>query len=163
MVARRLQTTEPLSEQRVLMRAAHLIFFSAFLVPGFDYRFGWSQLPLWITTVSQALVFSGVLLTLWVMASNSFASRIVEITADQRVISTGPYRFVRHPMYFGAIIVLLFTPLALGSYWAVPGFVLVIPLVVLRLLSEERLLRQQLPGYSAYCLRTRFRLFPLVW
>ena len=77
------------------------------------------------------------------------------------MISTGPYRLVRHPMYFGAV--LLFSSLALGSWWALPGFLLVIPLIVLRLLNEEKLLRRDLPGYSDYCLRTRSRLFPLLW
>ncbi len=85
------------------------------------------------------------------------------MSPGQRLISTGPYRWVRHPMYFGAIVVLLFTPLALGSYWALPGFALVIPFIVLRLLGEERILCRELPGYAEYCQRTRFRLVPLLW
>src|SRR2546429_9280954 len=107
---------------------------------------GWSRVPLWLTILSQLFVFTGYLITLWVMKENSFASRTVQIEEGQRVISTGPYRFVRHPMYFGAVLMLLFTPLALGSWWALPGFLFVIPLIVLRLLNEEKLLCRDLPG-----------------
>ncbi len=163
LVARRLQTREKIEEQGAIIRIARLVFFVALLLPGFDDRFGWSHLPLWATFFSQALVLVGLLITSWVMATNSFASRIIEVSPGQRVISTGPYRWVRHPMYFGAIVVLLFTPLALGSYWALPGFALVIPFIVLRLLGEERILRRELPGYAEYCQRTRFRLVPLLW
>jgi protein-S-isoprenylcysteine O-methyltransferase Ste14 len=97
------------------------------------------------------------------MKENSFASRTVQVEEGQRVISTGPYRLVRHPMYSGAVVMLLFTPLALGSWWALPGYLLVIPLIVLRLLHEEKMLCRELPGYSDYCLRTRFRLLPFLW
>ncbi len=97
------------------------------------------------------------------MKENSFASRTVQVEEGQKVISTGPYRLVRHPMYFGGVLMLFFTPLALGSWWALPGFLLVIPLIVLRLLNEEKMLCRDLPGYSGYCLRTRSRLLPLLW
>src|SRR5947208_813249 len=102
-------------------------------------------------------------ITLWVMKENSFASRTVQIEEGQRVISTGPYGLVRHPMYFGAVLMLFFLTPALGSWWALPDFLLVIPLIVLRLLKEEKMLCRDLPGYSDYCLRTRYRLLPLLW
>jgi len=111
-----------------------------------DFRFAWSRVPLWLTILSQLLVFAGYLITLWVMKENSFASRTVQIEEGQRVISSGPYRLVRHPMYFGAVLMLLFTPSALGSWWALPGFLLVIPLIVLRLLNEEKMLCRDLPA-----------------
>jgi protein-S-isoprenylcysteine O-methyltransferase Ste14 len=163
LVQRRLQTKEKVSMQRWIMKVAHVIFYGALLLPGLDHRFGWSHLPLWVILVSQVLVLVGLLITFWVTSVNSFASRIIEIAEDQTVISSGPYRLVRHPMYFGAILVLLFTPLALGSWWALPGFALVIPIIVLRLLNEEQLLRRELPGYEEYCRRTRFRLIPFAW
>ncbi|TMA08742.1 MAG: isoprenylcysteine carboxylmethyltransferase family protein [Deltaproteobacteria bacterium] len=97
--------------------------------------------------LSQLFVFVGLLITLWVMKENSFASRIVQVEEGQKVISTGPYRLVRHPMYFGAVLMLLFTPLALGSWWALPGFLAVIPLIVLRLLNEEKMLFRLLPPH----------------
>ena len=163
LVERRLRTKEKTSEQQTIIRGAQWIAFVSLVIPGFDYRFGWSRVPLWLTILSQLFVFTGYLITLWVMKENSFASRTVQIEEGQRVISTGPYRLVRHPMYFGAVLMLLFMSPALGSWWALPGFLLVIPLIVLRLLNEEKMLCRDLPGYSDYCLRTRYRLLPLLW
>jgi protein-S-isoprenylcysteine O-methyltransferase Ste14 len=163
LVERRLRTQEKITAQKTIIRAAQWVVFASLLIPGLDYRFGWSRVPLWLTILSQLFVFAGYLITLWVMKENSFASRTVQIEEGQKVISTGPYRLVRHPMYFGAVLMLLFAPLALGSWWALPGFLLVIPLIVLRLLNEERMLCRDLPGYSDYCLRTRSRLLPLLW
>jgi protein-S-isoprenylcysteine O-methyltransferase Ste14 len=111
----------------------------------------------------QALILGGLLLVVWVMKVNSFASRTIQVEAGQRVISTGPYRMVRHPLYSGSLVMWLATPLALGSYIAWPAFALLIPFYVFRLLNEEKVLRQELPGYPEYCLRTRFRLVPFVW
>ena len=163
LVERRLRTEEKISKQKTIIQWAKLIVFSSLLITGLDYRFGSSRVPLWLTILSQVLVFAGYLITLWVMKENSFASRTVQVEEGQKVISTGPYRLVRHPMYFGGVLMLLFTPLALGSWWALPGFLLVIPLTVFRLLNEEKMLCRDLPGYSDYCLRTRSRLLPLIW
>jgi protein-S-isoprenylcysteine O-methyltransferase Ste14 len=168
LVERRLQTREKVAEQKVIMRLAALIFFGAFLLPGFDFRYGWSQrsfggVPVWLMILSGAIALAGYLMTYWVLVTNSYASRIIQVEKEQRVISVGPYRIVRHPMYLGALISLVFAPLALGSYWAVPAFALVIPVIVLRLLNEEKILRQELAGYSEYCSHTRWRLIPFVW
>ncbi len=163
LVERRLRTEEKITTQKTIIRWAQWVVFLSLVIPGLDFRFAWSRVPLWLTILSQLFVFAGYLVTLWVMKENSFASRTVQIEEGQRVISTGPYRLVRHPMYFGAVLMLLFTPPALGSWWALPGFLLVIPLIALRLLNEEKMLRRDLPGYSEYCLRTRSRLLPLLW
>jgi protein-S-isoprenylcysteine O-methyltransferase Ste14 len=108
----RMRTNENIREQKLIMRLARFVFAAVFFLPGFDHRFGWSRIPLWVTILSQAIALVGYLLTYWVMKVNSFASRIIEIQSGQKVISTGPYRFVRHPMYLGAIILSLFMPLA---------------------------------------------------
>jgi protein-S-isoprenylcysteine O-methyltransferase Ste14 len=168
LMERRLQSKENLREQRLLVRSLRLFFFPAFLIPGFDYRFGWSRailgaVPLWLTLLSQALALVGLGLIFWVFRTNTFASRTIQVETDQRVISSGPYRFVRHPMYLGSIIMWLSIPLALGSYVAVPAFALLVPFYVVRLLHEEKFLRRELPGYSDYCQRTRFRLVPWTW
>ncbi len=163
LVERRMRTQEKVTEQKTIAQWVRFVLFGSLVIPGLDYRFGWSRVPLWLAILSQLFVFVGYLITLWVMKENSFASRTVQIEEGQKVISTGPYRLVRHPMYFGAVLMLLFTPLALGSWWALPGFLLVIPLIVLRLLREEEMLCRGLPGYSDYCLRTRSRLLPLLW
>jgi protein-S-isoprenylcysteine O-methyltransferase Ste14 len=168
LVERRLQSKEKVGEQKLIMKFAKLIFLAAFLIPGFDFRFGWSRktfgaVPVWLMICSGAIALAGYLMTYWVMGTNSYASRIIQVEKDQRVISIGPYRIVRHPMYLGGVISILFTPLALGSYWALPAFALILPVIVLRLLNEEKILRQELPGYSEYCQSTRCRLIPLVW
>jgi protein-S-isoprenylcysteine O-methyltransferase Ste14 len=168
LVERRLQAKEKIGEQKLIMKFAKVIFIAAFLIPGFDFRFGWSRrtfgaVPIWLMICSGAIALAGYLMTYWVMSANSYASRIIQVEKDQRVISIGPYRIVRHPMYLGAIISILFIPLALGSYWAVPVFALIIPVIILRILNEEKVLRQELAGYSEYCQSTRSRLIPRVW
>src|SRR5208337_1298206 len=168
LMERRLQSKEKVSEQRLLMRVTKPFFLAAFLLPGLDYRWGWSRtffggVPLWLILVSEVLVLGGFLLVFWVMKVNSFASRTIQVEAGQKVISTGPYAFVRHPLYSGSVVMWLSAPLALGSYIAWPAFALLIPFYVIRLLNEEKVLRQELPGYSEYCLHTRFRLVPFIW
>ena len=168
LIERRLQSKEKVSEQRVLIRLLKPIFFAAFLLPGLDYRFGWSRtslgaVPLWLTLFAQVLILGGLLLVFWVLKVNSFASRTIQVETGQSVISSGPYSMVRHPMYSGSVVMWLSIPLALGSYVAWPAFALLIPLYVFRLLNEEKVLRQELSGYSEYCLRTRYRLVPFVW
>ena len=163
LIERRLRRGETVREQKLIMKLIAAIMLIAFLIPGLDHRFGWSHLPLWLTTVAEAFVLGGYVMIFWTLKSNSFAASTSRVESGQRVISTGPYGIVRHPMYLGVDIWLLFTPVALGSYFALPAFLLLIPLVVLRLLNEEKVLRQELPGYSEYCLHTRFRLIPFVW
>jgi len=167
LIERRLQTEEKVREQKLLIRLLKPIFFLALLLPGLDYRWGWSRtlgaVPLWLILLSHALVLGGLLFAFWVMRVNSFASRTIQVEAGQKVISTGPYRLIRHPLYSGSLVMLLFTPLALGSYFALPAFALLLPVYVFRLLNEEKVLRQELQGYCEYCLRTRFRLIPFVW
>ncbi|MGD0680900.1 MAG: isoprenylcysteine carboxylmethyltransferase family protein [Terracidiphilus sp.] len=165
---RRLRNKERFEEQKLLLRWGKPFYLVAFLLPGCDYRWGWSRtlvggVPLWLTIFSLAMVFGSLLLIFRVLYVNRFASRIVEVEAGQTVISHGPYRVVRHPYYFATVLLWLFTPLALGSWVALPAFVLLIPFYVIRLLNEEKVLRAQLTGYAEYCQRTRFRLIPLVW
>ena len=150
------------------MQAGNLLFFAVFLLPGFDYRLGWScrllgAVPPWLSVAADVLVVGGLILVFWTFQVNSFASRTIEVEAGQRVISSGPYALVRHPLYAGSLLIWLSTPLALGSYAAWPAFALLVPFYVYRLLNEEKFLRLELPGYSEYCLRTRFRLVPYVW
>jgi protein-S-isoprenylcysteine O-methyltransferase Ste14 len=154
---------ETVREQKLIMKLVPAIMLIAFPLPGLDHRFGWSHTPLWLTVVAEASVLGGCLMIFWTLKSNSFAASTIRVESAQRVISTGLYGVVRHPMYLGAAIWLLFTPLALGSYFALPVFALLIPLIVFRLLNEEKVLRQELPGYADYCLHTRFRLVPCLW
>ncbi|MGO9646779.1 MAG: methyltransferase family protein [Terriglobales bacterium] len=163
LIERRMQRKEKVHEQKLIIRFGFATWLIGYLLPGLDHRFGWSHLPLWLTILSQAFVLGGCLMIFWVLKANSFAAATIRVEPGQKVISSGPYRIVRHPMYLGAGVMFLFAPLALGSYFALPVFALFIPIIVFRLLNEEKVLRQELPGYPEYCLRTRFRLVPLVW
>jgi protein-S-isoprenylcysteine O-methyltransferase Ste14 len=167
-VERRLQSREKIGEQQWIVRSLKLVAFLAFLLPGLDYRFGWSRsvlepMPLWLMVVAHAAILGAFLMVVWVMAVNRFASRTIQVEANQPVISSGPYHIVRHPIYAASLIMWLAIPLALGSYVALPVFVLMIPVYVLRLLNEEKVLRRDLSGYSEYCVTTPFRLVPHVW
>jgi protein-S-isoprenylcysteine O-methyltransferase Ste14 len=160
---RRSLLKEKVPEQKRIMGLIYVVWLAASLLPGFDHRYGWSRVPLWLTVLSQIFVAGGLLMTYWVVKINRFAARTIQVESGQSVISDGPYRTIRHPMYAGMCVMWLCTPLALGSYFALPAFALLIPLVVLRLLNEEKVLRQELAGYNEYCSRTHFRLVPFVW
>jgi protein-S-isoprenylcysteine O-methyltransferase Ste14 len=163
LIERRLKMKEEVREQKRIMAFVYTAWLIAFVLPGLDHRFGWSHLPLWVTVFSQAVVFGGYAMTFWVVKVNRFAGRTIQVESSQKVVSSGPYHLIRHPMYLGICAIWLLTPLALGSYLTLPAFVLIIPLIVLRLLNEEKVLRQELPGYADYCLHTRFRLVPFLW
>jgi len=98
-----------------------------------------------------------------VFKENSYAGRTIEVVKGQKVIFTGPYAIIRHPMYLGSIVMYIATPIALGSYWALPPFLLMLPVFVYRILNEEEVLRRGLPGYKEYCKKTRYRLLPFIW
>jgi len=163
LVERRMQFKEKVGAQKRIMAFAYVMWLVAMVLASLDHRHAWSRVPLWMTIVSQAVVFGGYATTLWVAKVNRFAARTIQVESDQKVISDGPYGIVRHPMYLGICAMWLCTPLALGSYITLPAFLILIPMIVLRLLNEEKVLRQELPGYPEYCLHTRFRLVPLVW
>jgi protein-S-isoprenylcysteine O-methyltransferase Ste14 len=168
LVKRRMQRKEPVKAQKTIMKATYVVFVIAFLIPGSDFRFGWTRewlgaVPLWLKVASLLMVLGGTLITYWVMDVNRYAASTIQVEADQKVISTGPYKWVRHPMYFGILVMMLFAPLALASYVAWPFFALVLPVLALRLLNEEKVLRRELPGYAEYCEGTRYRLIPYIW
>lgn len=165
---RRLQRKEKSREQKLLRRMFLPVGAIGSVLPGLDYRFGWSRtylggVPLWLILLSQTLVLGGLVVVFWAMKVNSFASRTIQVETGQTTISSGPYSLVRHPFYTGRLMTVLFTAPALGSYFAWPVLALYILFFVLRLLNEEKALRRELPGYPEYCLRTRFRLLPLIW
>jgi len=113
--------------------------------------------------ISDILVLAGYLLVARVFRENSYTSRIVEVDTGQKVISTGPYAVVRHPMYTGVLVMYGFTPLALGSYWALIASFFLVIIIILRLLSEEKFLSQSLEGYREYLQKVRYRIIPGIW
>ena len=163
LLERRMRTRELEKEQSLLIKLSLLWFVLTFLLPGFDRRFGWSDVPFWVVIVADVLVLLSYCLFIVVVRENTYASRVVEVERGQEVISSGPYSIVRHPMYLGVLVMYVCTPLALGSSWALIPAVLIIPVIIARIRNEEKVLQRDLPGYSQYMQTTRFRVVPGVW
>lgn len=160
---RRMMFREKEAEQKAIIKIANIPFFVGLMIPGLDFRFGWSHVPLWLVIAAHAGILLSYSMVFFAFKENAFAGRTVEIFKGQKVIDTGPYAMVRHPMYAGLIPLFLFVPLALGSYW---GLLLMIPVcaaIIFRMFNEEKVLRRDLPGYAAYCEKVRYRLVPNIW
>jgi protein-S-isoprenylcysteine O-methyltransferase Ste14 len=157
----------PLAEkepaQRIIMALVSLGFIALGVVPALDRRFGWSHVPVWVVLAGDLVMLAGWLGIYFVFRENSFAAATIQSSADQRVISTGPYAIVRHPMYAAALVMLLGISPALGSWWGLPVLAAILPALIWRLIDEERFLVQHLPGYREYRQRVRYRLLPFVW
>jgi protein-S-isoprenylcysteine O-methyltransferase Ste14 len=149
--------------QKVIISIAFLSFFALAIVSVLDHRLGWSDVPAWVSVLGNVLVALGLMIDLRVFRENSYGASTIEKMEGQRVISTGPYAVMRHPMYVGAAIMMLGVPLALGSYWGLLFMLIIIPILMLRILDEEKLLRRELDGYDAYARDVRYRLVPGIW
>jgi protein-S-isoprenylcysteine O-methyltransferase Ste14 len=168
LLERRMIRKEKIGAQKIilfLMKEVSVVFY---LLCGLDNRFGWSRtylvaVPWWLTSLALLLYAGCYFLFIPVLNANRFAASIIQIETGQTIADTGPYRFVRHPMYSVAIVLWFWMPLALGSFVALPVALLIIPILMWRLLNEEKFLRHELPGYAEYCRRTRHRLIPFVW
>jgi protein-S-isoprenylcysteine O-methyltransferase Ste14 len=149
--------------QKIVQMITSIVFLGDFAVPAFDHRFGWSSVPVWAAVIGDLMMLVGFAITFAVFKANSFTSGIIEVAEDQKVISTGPYAIVRHPLYSGGLIMLFGIPPALGSWW---GMLVNLPLlaaIIWRLLDEERFLVEKLTGYAEYRESVRYRLVPFVW
>lgn len=131
--------------------------------PAIDHRFAWSTVPPYVSFAGDGLVALGLLIIFLVFKENTFTSAVIEVDAEQTVIATGPYRLVRHPMYAGALVMLLGVPLALGSRWGLLTIIPIALVIVWRLLDEEKFLARNLPGYSEYRSKVKARLVPFIW
>ena len=149
--------------QKIIQGVAALIFLGILVVPALDHRFGWSAAPAWVPIAGDLLVVASLSGIFVVFRENTYTSATVQVAQDQRVISTGPYRIVRHPMYSAALLLFVGTPLALGSFVGLVFFVPILLAIVWRLVDEERLLARELAGYEEYRQTVRFRLVPRVW
>jgi protein-S-isoprenylcysteine O-methyltransferase Ste14 len=149
--------------QRIIMVFTSLGFIALLVVPALDHRFGWSAVPLWGVVLGDILVAIGFYLIFLVYRENSFAAATIEVATEQKIITTGPYAVVRHPMYASGSLYMLGTPLALGSFWGFLALAVMTPFLLWRLLDEERILTRKLPGYTEYRQRVRHRLVPMVW
>lgn len=146
--------------QRIIVWGLMPAWLAVFVLPGLDHRFGWSNVPVWLVIVGDLLILLSMWMGYRVFKENSFGSATVEVQKDQRVISTGPYAIVRHPMYSSAIVYFIGMSLALGSFWSLVLVPLATFFFVVRLFDEEALLAQSLPGYAEYCRTVRWRLIP---
>ncbi len=149
--------------QKVIITGSFLLLPAVMILSAFDHRFGWSPVPTAITVLGDVLVALGLGTTMLVVIQNSYAAANITVEEGQKVISTGLYGLVRHPMYVGVLIMMVGIPLALGSWW---GLIILIPGMiglVFRILDEEKMLKQELAGYSEYTHKVRYRLIPHVW
>jgi protein-S-isoprenylcysteine O-methyltransferase Ste14 len=149
--------------QKIIQFMAAIVFYAIFVVSAVDHRFARSTVPVYAVVTGDLLVALGLLMIFFVFKENTFTSGIIEIRTDQTTISTGPYAIVRHPMYLGALVMLLGVPPSLGSWW---GLLTIIPMTVVivwRLLDEERFLVKNLSGYQEYQSKVRYRLLPFIW
>ncbi len=149
--------------QKIIMTFASLGFVGLLLIPAFDRRFGWSHLPVVVILAGNALVLIGIYGISRVFRENSFTSARIELASGQRVISTGPYALVRHPMYTTALVMMLGIPVALGSLWGLLAFAAMMPALIWRIFDEEKVLVAGLPGYAEYKEKVRYRLIPHLW
>lgn len=149
--------------QKVIAGLANVFFIGLLIVPGLDYRFHWSEVPPVVSILSDGVVALGFFIVFLVFRANTYTSGIIEVLSDQKVITTGPYSVVRHPMYAGAILLLFFSPLALGSWVGILVALSLILLVAVRLIQEEKFLLANLNGYEQYRQKVRYRLIPFIW
>ncbi len=156
-------TAEKEKGQKVVQVITSIVFIADFAIPVHDHRLRWSLVPGYMCLVGDAMMVAGFAIVFVVFRANSYTSGIVEVMEGQQVISTGPYGVVRHPMYSGGLILLFGIPLALGSWWGLLVNVPMVAAVVWRLLDEEKLLAENLPGYADYRELVKYRLAPFVW
>lgn len=163
LLEKRMKTKEKQEEQKIVQLIGSVIIMTGFILPGFDYRWTCSRVPLWLVMVSALFLLFAYIMTIAVMKQNSYASRIIEVQEHQKVIDSGLYSTVRHPMYLFSSIVFLCTPLVLGSYYALIPMSCYPVILILRLKNEEEVLKKELPGYEEYMKKVKYRLIPFIW
>lgn len=163
LLEKRLNNKEKDKAQKGVVGFSGLMFLMGFVLSALDVRFTWSTVPLWVTVVASALFLFGYAMYAEVMRENSYLSRTVEVQKDQKVISTGLYGIVRHPMYLATLLMFLPLPLILGSFWGLIPFMFYPIVIVIRILNEEKVLTYSLKGYAEYKTKIKYRLVPFVW
>ena len=163
LLEKRLNYKEKFKAQKIYMALSIPAAILIFVIPGLDFRYGWSPVPLPTVILSTAVFLCGYALFIKVLKTNSYASRTIEIQQGQKVISTGPYAIVRHPMYTSALIIYAATPIILGSLYSELTIIPLIALVIFRIIHEEKTLAKDLPGYREYLQKVKYRLIPGLW
>ena len=162
-LAKRLDVEEKRSAQQGVVKLSGLMFIAGFVVAGLDFRFGWSRMPQAVTVIAAVLFLLAYALYAEVMRENAYLSRTIKVEEGQKVVSTGLYGVVRHPMYMATLLLFMVMPLVLGSWWALIPFAFYPAIIISRLKDEEKLLSRELPGYAEYQQKVKYRLIPFVW
>jgi protein-S-isoprenylcysteine O-methyltransferase Ste14 len=149
--------------QKIIVSLVFVAFFALIFLPALDHRYGWSPVPPSVTVLANIIIVLSFLFIFWVIKVNSYAASNIRVEEDHKVVDSGPYAYVRHPMYAGAFWLLIGIPLALGAWWWTLLIIPFFPILLWRLLDEERILQRDLHGYAQYCERVRYRLFPYIW
>ena len=163
LLAKRLSSKEQEKAQRQVVALSALMFVAGFLLAGFDQRYGWSEMPAWVVAIAAVVMVCGYGLYAEVMRENAYLSRTVEVQDNQKVISTGLYGIVRHPMYAATLVLYLAMPIVLGSWVALIPFLAYPFIIARRILNEEHVLEEGLTGYCEYEQQVRYRLIPFIW
>jgi protein-S-isoprenylcysteine O-methyltransferase Ste14 len=163
LLEKRINTKEKGNAQKAYTFSAGFSFLATFFTCGLDYRFGWSNIPLVVVIIALIIMLAGYALFIITLMYNRFASRVIEIQNGQKVIDTGVYSIVRHPLYSAAVIMFFASPVVLGSWWAVIPMLIFLVGIILRILNEEKVLLNGLEGYADYMKKVKFRLVPFIW
>ena len=162
-LTKRLDAKEKQATQKGVLAFSGLMFIAGFVVAGLDYRFSWSQMPAWVVIIASVLFLAAYALYAEVMRENAYLSRTIKVEEGQKVVDTGLYGIVRHPMYMATILLFMMIPLILGSWHALIVFAFYPAIIIVRLKDEEELLTRELPGYAEYKRKVKYRIIPFVW
>ena len=160
---KRLDGKEKQVTQKGVVALSGLMFIAGFVVAGLDYRFGWSNMPVSVTVVASVLFLAAYVLYAEVMRENAYLSRTIKVEKGQKVVDTGLYGIVRHPMYMATLLLFIMIPIVLGSWYALIPFAFYPAIIIARLKDEEELLTKELPGYAEYKQKVKYRILPFIW
>ena len=163
LLEKRINLKEREDAQKKYIKLSLIFYIVVYIIPGLDYRFGWSSVPSWLILVSLIIMVWGYIMFIIVMMQNRYASRVIEIQNEQKLIDTGLYSIVRHPMYLAATILYLSSSIVLGSYFTLIPMLLLPFLLAFRIKNEEKVLLSGLPGYEEYMKKVKYRLIPFIW
>jgi len=163
LIQKRMKMKEKEKTQKIYVILSIITFIITFTIPGLDFKYHWSNVPVWLVMIATVIMICGYFMFFIVMKQNSYASRVIEIQKGQKVIDTGLYSVVRHPMYLSALILFGISPLALGSFYALIPMLFIPFLLVIRILNEEKVLKNNLNGYEEYMKKIKYRVIPFIW
>ena len=163
LLKKRLNAKEEEKEQKIVILLSGIMFLAAFIVAGLNFRFGWIVLPMWATYIAAAVFLGAYALYAEVLRENEYLSRTIEVQKDQKVVDTGLYGVVRHPMYMTTLLLFLAMPMVLGSVISFAIMLLYVPIIVMRIRNEEKVLAKGLPGYEEYMKKVKYRIIPFIW